>query len=306
MPRLRHRLRRPAAPRGHAWSTTLDDPTVGRVALSGWLHLPPAAREAVVLVHGMGGSAESDYVRVAASAAARAGIASLRLNLRGSDLRGEDYHHAGLVEDLLATFASPALAPFERLYLLGFSLGGHLALRLAASAPPARLAAVAAVCPPLDLRSAAEVMDGRRSARPYRAYLLAALKAIYFAVAARHEVPTPVARVARVRGIQEWDEWVVAPRFGFDGALDYYARMSVGPLLSRIAVPTLVVSAMHDPMVPTECVAPWVAKASGALTVRWVEDGGHLGFPTRIDLGLGLAGGGASFEGQVLTWLRRN
>jgi predicted alpha/beta-fold hydrolase len=90
MPRLGRALRRSAAPPGIAWSTVLLDPTTGDVRLSGRLHVPLGAREAVVLVHGLGGSTESDYLRAAAAAAESAGIASLRLSLRGADRRGED------------------------------------------------------------------------------------------------------------------------------------------------------------------------------------------------------------------------
>jgi len=305
VPRLQRSWRNPRAPFGQAWSCRVADVTVGDVRLSGVLHVPDGAREAVVLVHGLGGNAESDYLRVAAGAAARSGVASLRLSLRGADGLGEDYYHAGLTEDLAAALASPELEAFERLYLLGYSLGGHVALRLAATAGAARLAAVAAVCSPLDLRRTSEIIDRRLVAAPYRIYLLAALKRIYAAVAARRSVPAPVERVQRIRRMREWDDVVVAPRFGFANALDYYARMSVGPLLGALRVPTLMISSMHDPMVPAEAVAPWLARVPEALTVRWVDEGGHLGFPDGTDLGLALPGGGRSFESQLLTWLRR-
>src|SRR5256885_9655519 len=43
-----------------------------------------------------------------------------------------------------------------------------------------------------------------------------------------------------------------APRNGFAGAEDYYARSSAGPLLSRIRVPGLVIHAEDDPFIPVE------------------------------------------------------
>jgi len=305
VPRLQRSLYGPRAPLGDAWSSTLVDAVTGEIRLSGHLHVPEDARDVVVLVHGLGGNADSDYVRIAAAAAARSGLASLRLSLRGADGLGEDYYHAGLIDDLVAALACSELDRFSRLYLLGYSLGGHVALRLAATADVERLAAVAAVCAPLDLRRTCEVIDRRVAAAPYRIYLLSALKQIYAAVAARRAVPAPVERVQRIRRMREWDDLVVAPRFGFDGALDYYARTSVGPLIGEIRVPTLMISCINDPMVPAETVAPWLATVPELLTVRWIEEGGHLGFPGGIDLGLALAGGGASFESQVLTWLRR-
>src|SRR5436190_15871230 len=231
-------------------------------------------------------------------------MASLRLSLRGADGLGEDYYHAGLIDDLTAALRCSDLARFERLYLLGYSLGGHVTLRLAATADSPRLAAVAAVCAPVDLRRTSEIIDRRLAAAPYRIYLLSALKVIYAAVAARRAVPHPVELVQKIRRMRDWDDLVVAPRYGFDGALDYYARMSVGPLLGDLRVPTLMISTLHDPMVPAETVAPWLGRVPEALTVRWIDEGGHLGFPDDVDLGLALAGGGRSFENQILTWLR--
>ena len=65
---------------------------------------------ALLIVHGLGGSAKSPYTAKAAHAAAAAGLSSLRLNLRGADLLGEDYYHAGMTADLAAAIASPELA----------------------------------------------------------------------------------------------------------------------------------------------------------------------------------------------------
>src|SRR5204863_9957312 len=115
MPRLQRSLRSPRVRLGEAWSCVVVDPVLGDVRLTGVLHVPEGAREAVVLVHGLGGSADSDYLRIAAAAAARTGMASLRLSLRGADGLGEDYYHAGLIDDLTAALRCSDLARFERL-----------------------------------------------------------------------------------------------------------------------------------------------------------------------------------------------
>src|SRR4051812_19171946 len=211
-----HRLRGPRFLAARPWETALEDPRAGTVRLSGWLREVPGSGEILVLVHGLGGGTESHYLGGGVAAAEAAGISSLRVNLRGSDRRGEDFFHAGLTADLHAALASPELRPYGRVYALGYSLGGHLALRFGTEEGDPRLAAVAAICSPLDL-----ALSQRRFASPHprisRRYLLQGLDDIYAAVAARHPVPIPLVEALRISTIREWDDRVVAPRHGFAG-----------------------------------------------------------------------------------------
>jgi len=298
-PRLRHSLRPLSCPPGRPWSLAVEDRRVGTVQLSGELR-EPENTEALVVVHGLGGSVESHYMLRAARAAEAAGLSCLRLNLRGSDLRGEDYYHAGLTSDLHAALASPELAPFSRLYLLGYSVGGHLVLRAATEAAYPRLAAVAAICPPLDLALSSAAFDAP-GLWLYRRYVLANLKRIYGAVAARRPVPLPLAEALRIRLLRDWDDRVVAPRHGFANAADYYAQESVGPRLPELRLPALLVAAERDPMVPAATLRPALARELPRLTVRWLAEGGHVAFPERTDAGLGEEPG---VEEQVIGWLR--
>ena len=289
-------------PAASAWSATLSDPDLGPIPLSGALHQSPSAStDVVVVVHGLGGEIDSPYMRSAAHAAHAAGLACLRLNLRGADHSGEDYYHAGLTADLHAALGSAALAPFRRILLLGYSLGGHLVLRFATEPHDERVAAVAAVCAPLDLDASANDIDQPQS-WPYRHYLLAALRDMIRAVARRRELPLPLAEALSISRIRSWDDRVIAPRFGFRDAADYYASVSVGPLLGAIERPTLIVSSRHDPMVRAAAVAPALRGASAPIAVRWLERGaGHVGFAATTHLGEAAPPG---LEPQVIAWLR--
>jgi len=292
-----------AVPDGDArpWTVELDDTVTGRVKLSGALAEPAGARALLVVVHGLGGSAGSAYVSKAARAAQAAGLATLRLSLRGADGSGEDVYNAALTEDLRTAVASPEVSRYETLFALGFSLGGHLALRYATEEPDPRLRAVAAVCAPLDLGACQAAID-RRGLFLYRRYVLARLRRAARAADARGRLPAKMRDLRRVRTIREWDLRVVVPRFGFADPEEYYSRSSVAPRLSRLAVPALLVAAEHDPMVPAATVRPW-ASAAPRLDARWVPNGGHLGFPR--DLSLGEAGP-RGMEHQVVGWLLRH
>jgi predicted alpha/beta-fold hydrolase len=303
-PRLRHALAPREAPAAGDWSTTLADPVAGEVRLSGRLR-DEAGDALVLVVHGLGGSADSHYAVRMARAAARAGVACLRLNLRGADRRGDDFYHAGLTADVHAALADPALARYPRVALVGYSLGGHLVLRAAAEELDRRVRAAAAVSTPLDLALSCATID-RPQATLYRRYVMRSLKEIYAAVAARRPVPLPPAVAAAIESLREWDEEIVAPRHGFASADEYYRTQSAGPRLGGLRLPTLLVEAENDPMVPAATVRPWLRQRLPALEVHWVASGGHAAFPSQLDLGLG---GGSSpergLEAQILAWLGR-
>ncbi len=299
-PVLGQRLRPPRVVAGESWRLRLTDPEVGEVELSGQLHAVPGSPSLVVLVHGLGGCIDSQYVIHAAREAHARGVSCLRLNMRGADRQGADLHHAGLSADLEAVLASAELAPYDHLYVAGFSLGGHLALHLATCVREPRLRAVAATCSPLDLSQSVAAFDIPRRA-VYRRYVLAGLVDIYSAIAARRTLPVPLARMRQVRKLREWDRLSVVPRFGFSSTADYYARASVAARLGELRVPALLVLSEGDPMVPTEAVRPVLEGAlPPRLEVRWTKRGGHMGFPSNLDLGLGQRSG---IYGQVFSWL---
>jgi predicted alpha/beta-fold hydrolase len=300
-PRLRHSLSPLTAPAGRPFALVVHDPRMGPVRLSGSLREPPGAAELVLVVHGLGGCADSHYMLRAGLAAEAAGLACLRLSLRGSDLRGEDYYHAGLTSDLHAVLAAPELARYRRLYLLGYSVGGHVVLRAATEPADPRLAAVAAICPPLDIGRSSAAFDAP-GLWLYRRYVLGNMRRIYAAVAARRPVPLPLAEALRIRRLGDWDERVVAPRFGFAGAGDYYRRASVHPLLPELRLPALLAASERDPMVPAPTLRAALDRPAPRLEVRWLREGGHVAFPPGVDLGFAEARG---LEAQVLGWLRR-
>ncbi|HEY4562239.1 MAG TPA: alpha/beta fold hydrolase [Thermoanaerobaculia bacterium] len=287
-----HRLRGPRFLAARPWETALEDPRVGTVRLSGWLREVPGSGEILVLVHGLGGGTESHYLGDGLAAAEAAGISSLRVNLRGSDCRGEDFYHAGLTADLHAALASAELRRYERIYVLGYSLGGHLTLRLGTEAGDPRLAAVAAICAPLDLAVSQREIDSPWR-WPYRLYLVKGLFDIYAAVAARHPVPLPVEEARRIRTIREWDDRIVAPRHGFAGAADYYARESVAPRLPDLRVPALLLASEWDPMVPAHTIRAALTRPAPRLQVRWIAAGGHNSFPRAL-----------AVDRRAVEWLR--
>lgn len=281
------------------------------VELSGVLHdsTPESAPSGplLVLIHGLGGSADSGYMLDVARSALKRGIPTLRLSLRGADLRGWDFYHAGLTADLVRVLEHPRLARYERIFVLGFSLGGHVTLRLAGTADLSpRVSAVAALCPPLDLEAVATAFDAHVP-RIYRTHVLRGLKTMYgrflshaeqqpnAAVARRiQELKLPDLPSARAIGrIRQWDDTIVARRHGYPNATEYYHAQRASTRLHETRVPSLIVTTRWDPMVlhptsdptlkgamPLIGTFPWSQARVRPGVVHWeLPSGGHVAWP---------------------------
>lgn len=284
---------------GAAWHASVDDAHAG-ARVSGLYFHARGASELAILVHGLGGNAQSSYMPAATTALLAQDVSVLRLAQRGADRKGDDLHHAGLWNDLARVLSVPPVAAYARVYLIGFSMGGHVALHLARHSHD-RLAGVVAICSPLLLDRAVECMDQPRRGL-YRHYLLRSLKQIYRAVALRRRVPVPAHVVDRARSLREWDRLTVVPRFGFKSTSDYYESQSVGYRLNELKTRSLLVYASRDPMVPRATLGAALSGLSSASRAVWVNGGGHVAFPRDCDLGLS---GARGLYPQLVTWLRR-
>lgn len=298
---VRQRLRPEPLPASRRLRVRVDDERVGPVLIGGSLISHPPERGLLLLVHGLGGCSESVYLRSAAAVAHRMGLSSLRVNLRGADGSGDDFYHAGLHTDLEHLLQSPELQPYQRVYVLGYSLGGHLCLSYAAAQPDPRVRALCAICPPLDLSAAASAFDRLRSL-PYRHYVLDSLKRTYAAFQDRCRLPwlPSVEQARRIRAIRQWDDRIVAPRHGFGSAARYYAEVSVSQRLNLIRLPTLLVTAAYDPMVPASALQHCVRELPTCVQHIVLRRAGHVGFPRQVDLGFTEG----CLEEQVIRWLR--
>ena len=81
-----------------------------------------------------------------------------------------------------------------------------------------------------------------------------------------------------MRTIREFDERYTAPHGGYRDAADYYARTSSRAVIPDIRVPTLIVHALDDPLIPAGPFRdPRIAENPDVLLVL-TQRGGHVGF----------------------------
>jgi len=243
-----------------------------------WRPAGPAA----LLMHGLGGSHESVYMRRTADKLHQRGVRAFRMDLRGCgagiELARLPYHSGRSADAAAALRSIAALCPGSPVALVGFSLGGNIALKLAgesATDPPDNLASVMAVNPPVDL-SACSRWIGRLRNRGYDRYFAELLRGQLAERCARAPHAAAVEFVRRPKQLREIDDWFTAPVCGFGTADNYYRQCSSAPLLPEIRLPTLIMAAADDPLVPLHSFAS--ARLSPSTTLRVTPHGGHLGF----------------------------
>lgn len=247
----------------------------------------PRVAPAVVVLHGVGGSSDDAYVQRASVALLHAGFSVLRLNQRGTGRgagRARRLYHAGLGEDLaLAVEHLAQRADVERIGALGFSLGGHVALRHAADEAHPRLRALATVSAPVDLAAGMRAFDEARQSvgavyeRLIVNSLLDKARALKRATPA---VPFELRDLRAVRDIRSFDAVVTVPCNGFADTEDYWRRVSVAPHLHRVTVPTLMIHADDDTIVPVGPLRQVAVSRSVERRVR--PRGGHIGFVDEV------------------------
>jgi hypothetical protein len=251
-------------------------------------HWQPEAgkRLSVLLVHGLEGSSDSRYIQGISVRAWAAGCNVIRMNMRscgGTETLTPTLYHSGLSCDVGVVVRHYSTKfGLTRVALVGYSMGGNLVLKLAGewgSAAP--LAAVAAVCPAIDLAPGADALH-EPSNRLYERRFLRSLMARY----SRKAKLFPAIYASRkslgaVRSIREFDDKIVARYWNFRDADEYYYRAASARVVERIAVPTLILRAEDDPFIRLLPETRAKLVANPQISMVETRHGGHCAYLSR-------------------------
>lgn len=238
-------------------------------------------RRLAVFLHGWEGSADSLYLLSAAAYLHARGFDSFRLNLRDHGathgLNVELFHSCRLDEVVGAVRRLADSYPQHRLHLVGFSLGGNFALRVAARAARDRLniASVVAICPVLDPAHTLAALEGGWIG--YRAYFVHRWKRSLRRKQASHPGVYDFRELLALRTLTDMTDYLVRHHSEFPD-LDAYLRgySIVDGALGGLSVPARVIAAADDPIIPVADIDRLAAPA--CLTVEATEFGGHCGY----------------------------
>lgn len=234
----------------------------------------------VVLLHGLEGNGESGYIQSMAWDALNAGFIVHRFHMRtcgGTESLCKTLYHAGLTSDLHVFLqAIRGMASELPVFIVGFSLGGNVSLKLAGELGETDLIdGVCAISTPIDLAAAVRRLSKPEN-RIYERRFVERMQARILATGRYSQ-----AGLEGTKTLYEIDDRITAPSFGFKGADHYYATQSATNYLTRIRVPTLLIHAKDDVLAPFESYAHPAFESNPFLRLVATEHGGHLGFLSR-------------------------
>ena len=243
-----------------------------------------ASRPTVLVLHGLEGSSRVHYMLGVADKAWRRGWNAVLLNQRncgGTEHLTPGLYHSGLTHDPREVIRSLAATDGPRDFgVVGYSLGGNLAVKLAGElgatgALPVR--AVAAVCPTIDLDRCVRSIE-RRTNFPYQFNFVRNLRARMRRKAQSWPGAFDLSGLDKIWTIRRFDDVYTAPYHGFGDAANYYHQASAMRVVDRIAVPALILAADDDPFVPSAQFADAAVRDNRHVEVRVSRGGGHCGF----------------------------
>ena len=263
-------------------STAVEMQLPDQVRLMGY-HSKPAGetKGLVTFFHGWEGHAGSQYVVSAAQLLFENGFEIFRLNFRDHGdthhLNPELFHSCRLDEVVEAVRWITSRYSGARQFIVGFSLGGNFALRVAAraEAEELELERVVAVCPVLSPINTMRVLE--QGPWIYRFYFLRKWRRSLAIKAQLFPELYDFGDLRALPTLTATTDFFVRDYTPFPALNDYLNGYAiVGSALSSLTVPAHIIAAEDDPVIPIADL-DYVARPE-VLDIKTTRWGGHCGF----------------------------
>jgi len=245
----------------------------------------PSPRGLMILIHGWEGSSDSAYILSTGDYFYRLGFSICRLNLRdhgdSHHLNDGLFHGALLHETFEAVDYLSNLSKGKPVYLIGFSLGGNFALRIAMQhgrKPIANLKHVFAVSPPLDPYKSTLAIDNGYFF--YRVYFLKKWKRSLIKKQLLFPDKYDFSTMLQSRTCLELTEKIMPYYRDMATYRDYFNKYTLkNDAFQNLNIPVRIFIAEDDPVIPQEDYQQ--LRENDFFKISRQKFGGHCGF---IDL----------------------
>lgn len=241
----------------------------------------------VVLTHGLEGNSDRQYIKGMARFFSKKGWDILAWNCRscsGEMNRKLRLYHHGEIEDI-GIIIEHALhkKTYQKVVMMGFSMGGAITLKylgVQGKDLPEPIQKGVAFSTPCDLKESVNALEFP-SNRFYKNKFLQRLRVKIEAKAAAYPEVIDLQQLDQMEVWQDFDEAFSAPINGFSSAEAFYENASAQNFMADIQIPTLLVNATNDPIIPIGCTPVDLCKKHPLIYLEQPTRGGHVGFMWR-------------------------
>jgi uncharacterized protein len=247
------------------------------------------SKQAVIVVHGLEGSAQSLYVLSLVKYLNSQKIDVISVNLRGCGGQDNKFlyaYHAGFIQDLECVIKFIIKNyNYQSISLVGYSLGGNMVLKYMGEKAlnvPEIVKCCVAVSAPCNLEDSSKEL-AKKSNFIYMAAFLKSVKEkarLKFKQFPNHTLDKK--NILASKNFFEFDNYFTAPVFGYKSAEDLYQSNSCKPFLQAIKKPTILLTALDDPFLGNKCYPFDEAKNHNHFDLLATKYGGHVGFNSRF------------------------
>ena len=237
----------------------------------------------VILSHGLEGSSNKAYMKGMAKIFIDNNFDALCWNYRGCGSKMNSkpkLYHSGATYDLQSVIDHAINKGFEKIILIGFSLGGNITLKYVGEKGKdiaEQVVGAVAFSTPVDLDAGCVQISKRTNWHYSKRFMLKLKKKVRL----KHEQFPDIIKLnglEEVNDIRTFDDIYTGPIHGFANAEDYYSKCSSKQFLKNIIIPSLIVNAKNDPFLPKECYPFEEAAQNPNITFEAPTHGGHVGF----------------------------
>ena len=263
---------------------------------------PSNSSSVAILLHGLEGHAQRPYMTGNANWLNQHGIDACAVNFRGcSGETNKLYrsYHSGATEDLDAVVQHLIAKGYDKVYLVGISLGGNMLLKYLGEERevPEQVQAGIAISAPCDLYASLQCImsfENTLYAKRFKDHLVAKL----YRKQKLYPKKLTNGTINEIKNLKDFDDIYTSKAHGFADAMDYYEQCSSGQFLSRLKRPALLLNAKDDTFLKDGCYPIDEARRNPKLFLEMPKYGGHVGFVGEDNV--------AYSERRVLEFIKEN
>lgn len=245
--------------------------------------------KAVILLHGLAGSASRPYMKGMARIFNLNNWDAICMNFRGcSEELNRLYksYHAGASGDLAEVVEHVlSIKKYDSVALVGFSLGGNMLLKYLGEqrSIPEEVIGGVGISVPCDLEGSLGAINRMRNFVYSKRFELNLKEHLQLRA---KRFPSRITRnkISSCDSLRDIDDLYTSKAHGYKDAHDYYSKASAINFLAALKKPTLLLSAENDTFLSQKCYPYEIARNSELLNLEVPVYGGHVGFVTNTSV----------------------